>query len=119
MRTSQYKGFTIAARSYQLHDSMRWTAGLAIRRQRRWQPFTLAERYPTQEEADAEACRIGRRIIDGTVPGWTVDHMRASFWSPSSAVHRWTDGARWRYVLATVFVATLIALLLWRAGPAK
>ena len=117
MRSHQYKGFTIMARSYQLRDSKRWTAGLAIRRHRRWQPFTLSTRYATQEEADAESCRLGRSIIDGSIPGWTVDHMRASFWSSSTAVHRWTDGARWRYLVTGLVIATVIVLLLLLAGP--
>lgn len=76
MTTIRYKGFNILALPYQLHDSQRWTVDLEIRRNGRSRPFSLGERYRTEQEADARCAGLGRRIIDGRVPGWSVDNLR-------------------------------------------
>ncbi len=72
----RYKGFHIEARPYQLHESRRWTVDLEIRRKGRRQYFSGEERYPTGREADLRCSGLGRQIIDGGVPGWSVDHLR-------------------------------------------
>jgi len=77
MTTVKYKGFNILARPYQLYDSKRWTVDLEIQRNGGRQPFSLDERYPTEIEADTRCSGLGRRIIDGQVPGWSVEHLRA------------------------------------------
>jgi hypothetical protein len=74
--TSRYKGFSILARPYALVESGRWTADLEIRRLGRSQPFSLRGRYRSEEEAQSECADLGRQIIDGGVPGWSVDHLR-------------------------------------------
>ena len=76
MSTSRYKGFSIQARPYALLESGCWTADLEIRRSGRSQPFSLRGRYQSQEEAQSECAGLGRQIIDGGVPGWSVDHLR-------------------------------------------
>ena len=76
MNTITYKGFSILARPYQLFESKRWTVELEIRRNGRRQPFSSVERYRTEQQADARCSGLGQRIIDGRVPGWSVDHLR-------------------------------------------
>jgi len=71
-----YKGFNILARSYQLFESKHWTVDLEIRRHGRSRPFSLTERYQTEHEADARCSGVGRRIIDGRMPGFSVDNLR-------------------------------------------
>jgi hypothetical protein len=75
MHTTRYKGFDIQAQPYQLHDSKRWTVDLEIWRGGQKQRFSLKEYYRTEEEADARCSGVGRRIIDGTVPGYSVGHL--------------------------------------------
>jgi hypothetical protein len=73
---STYRRFVIVAGPYQLFESGCWTVELKIRRNGRGQAFSLAERYPTEQEAVARCHVIGHRIIDGRMPGWSVDHLR-------------------------------------------
>ncbi len=77
MTTIKYKGFNILARPYRLSDSGRWTVDLEIRRHGGRMPFSLDERYLTEREADTRCSGLGRKIIDGKVPGWSVEHLRA------------------------------------------
>lgn len=76
MTSIRYKGFSIHARPCQISRSKRWTVDLEIWRQGRRQPFSLDERYQTEREADARCSVLGRRIIDGQVEGWSVNHLR-------------------------------------------
>jgi hypothetical protein len=76
MTTIRYKGFRILSRPYQLQPSARWAVELEIGRNGRRERFSTEERYPTEEQADARCTGLGRRIIDGRVPGWTVGHLR-------------------------------------------
>ena len=76
MTTIRYKGFRILARPYQLCESKRWTADFAIRRKGRGQAFSARERYPSEAEAEAHCSSLARGIIDGKVPGWSVEHLR-------------------------------------------
>ena len=77
MTKIKYKGFNILARPYRLSDSGRWTVELEIRRNGGRMPFSLDERYLTEREADTRCSGVGRKIIDGQVPGWSVEHLRA------------------------------------------
>jgi hypothetical protein len=76
MTSISYKGFNILSMPYQLHESKRWTVDLEIRRHGRWRPFSLGERYGTEQEADARCTGLGRRIVDGKIPGCSVDSLR-------------------------------------------
>ncbi|MEO8636840.1 MAG: hypothetical protein ABI587_16310 [Gemmatimonadales bacterium] len=75
MQTIKYKGFAIQAQPYQLHDTKRWTVDLEIWRGGQKQHFSLREHYQTEAEADARCSGVGRRIIDGTVRGYSVRHL--------------------------------------------
>lgn len=76
MTTLRYKGFNILVRPYQLYESQRWTVELEIHRNGRRRPFSLAERYRTEQEASTRCSVLARRIIDGVVPGWSVEQLR-------------------------------------------
>ena len=76
MTTLRYKGFRILVRPYQLYESQRWTVELEIHRNGRRRPFSVAERYQTEEEASARCSVLAHRIIDGAVPGWSVEQLR-------------------------------------------
>lgn len=78
MMTTKYKGFNILARPYLLHKSNRWAAELEISRADTTQSFGVAARYGTEEEANARCSGLGRRIIDGEIPGWSVDRLRSA-----------------------------------------
>jgi hypothetical protein len=68
MPTIRYKGFNILVRPYQLYESRSWTVELERHRHGRRRPFSLAERYRTEQEADERCSSLARRIIDGGVP---------------------------------------------------
>jgi hypothetical protein len=87
MTTVRYKGFTILARPYQLHQSTRWSVDLEIRREGQRQTFGVDERFRTEQEADARCAGLGRRIIDGEIPRCSVDHLReaSGSWAPQRA----------------------------------
>lgn len=73
---TNYRRFAIVAGPYQLFESGRWTVELKIRRNGRGEAFSLAEHCPTEQEAEARCFVVGRQIIDGRVPGLSVDHLR-------------------------------------------
>jgi len=76
MTPIRYKGFSILTRLYQICQSKRWTVDLEIRRDGQRQSFSTDERYQTEPEAEARCASLGRRIIDGRVPGCSVDRLR-------------------------------------------
>jgi len=78
MITVRYKGFRIVARPYQIAEAKHWTSDLEIRRRGRGQAFSAQDRHASQLEADAECHRLGREIIDGVIPGWSVDRLRSA-----------------------------------------
>ena len=109
-----YKGFNILARPYLLYESGRWAADLEIRRRDRVQTFGLAGRYATEQEADARCSGLGRRIIDGEVPGWSVDRLRNAPRSRLTILHS-SKGASMRpLIIAGILVAALGAFMLLR-----
>jgi hypothetical protein len=105
MATVRYRGFDIAARSYQLADSGAWTVDLEIRRNDRFRAFSVDERYPTREEAEAQCIGYGRRIIDGRVKGWSVDALRVgnSIWEPLVRLLTSDSLGAFLVVLAVIF----------------
>lgn len=64
------------ARPYQISLTKLWTVDLEIRRNGRRQSYSLGERYRTEREANAGCTSLARRIVDGEVPGSSVDHLR-------------------------------------------
>jgi len=108
-----YKGFNIVARPYLLYESGRWAADLKISRRDRTQTFGLAGRYATEQEADARCSGLGRRIIDGEVPGWSVDRLRTAPRSRLTTLHSKGGSVR-PLIIAGILVAALGAFMLLR-----
>ena len=115
MASTRYKGFRINARPYQIHPSRQWTVDLEIQRNGCRKSFSLDERYPTEGDADARCLALGRRIIDGSIGGWSVDSLRPT---------GFLDGLRGRFagtgstivVLGILLIIALGAIVLFRAG---
>ena len=70
-----YKGFTITARTFQVHGSGRWTLDLLIGRNTDLRAFSGPRTYPTEESAITGCCEFGQRIIDGRVRNCSVDDL--------------------------------------------
>ena len=70
-----YKGFTITARTFQIHGSGRWTLDLLIGRHRDMRAFSSPRTYATEESAITACWEFGRRIIDGRVSNCSVDDL--------------------------------------------
>ena len=70
-----YKGFTITARTFQVHGSGRWTLDLLIGRNTDLRAFSGPRTYPTEESAITGCCEFARRIIDGQVRNCSVDDL--------------------------------------------
>lgn len=103
---SRYKGFSILTRPYALHESGCWTADLEIRRSGRSQPFALQGRYQSEDEAQRECAGVGRQIIDGGVPGLSVDHLMVL--TPRS---RRTFAELWRQESTFIFLCAGLLIL--------
>ena len=112
MTTSEYKGFTILAWPYQLSESKHWTVDLKIRRNGRSQVYSANEWYRTEQEAGARCSDLGRRIIDGGVPGWSVDYLRGAPRDRRALVHVWKGESMRQYLLAGIVLLSLGAFLL-------
>ena len=76
MSTIGHKGFRIVARPYQLHDTKLWTVEVEIRRKGRQRAFSGEARYSTEEEATAQSLDLGCRIVDGQMPGYSIESLR-------------------------------------------
>jgi len=116
MTISRYKGFTILARPYQLYESGRWTAELTIRRNGRRRRFSGYQRHPTEQEAEVQCADLGRQIIDGAIPGWSVDHLRRASRRRVALTQTWKGTPMRNYLLAGILILALGAFLLLRGG---
>ena len=118
MSTSRYKGFSILARPYPLYEARCWTADLEIRRSGRSQPFAIEGRYQSEGEAQVECAGLGRRIIDGGVPGWSVDHLRVSPPARRTFAEFWRAESMRLFVFAGVLILGLGLYLYFRLALA-
>lgn len=107
--TIRYKGFNILSRPYPLYESGCWTADLEIRRAGRSQPFALEGRYESENEAQIECAGVGRRIIDGGVAGWSVDHLRVPPPAKRTFVEAWRAESMRVFAFAGLLVLGLAA----------
>lgn len=118
MSTSRYKGFSILARPYSLHESGCWTADLEIRRSGRSQPFALEGRYESEGEAQVECAVVGRRIIDGGVAGWSVDNLRVPPPARRTFAEIWRRESMRLFVLAGILILGLAGYVFFRLARA-
>ena len=76
-RHARYKHYTIRSAPLQHPDSRLWTIGITIDWERDGQvserPFSADNTYRTEVEADLHGLAYGQLIIDGQVPGFSVD----------------------------------------------
>jgi hypothetical protein len=115
MTASKYKGFKILAQPYQLHETKRWTADFEIRRNGRRQPFGLDEWYPTGG-GGVPCAGLGRRIIDGRVPGWSVEHLRGETRGWSALLHESTGESMRQSLIAGIVLVCLGLFVLLRGA---
>jgi hypothetical protein len=116
MSIFRYKGFSILARPYQLQESRHWTVDLEIRRYGRRQPFSAAARYGSEQEALAQCSGLGRMIIDGRVPGWSVEHMGGGGRRGPALVTALKGGFMRPLIIAGIVLLGLGAFVLIRGG---
>ena len=107
MSTSRYKGFSILAKPYPLHESKCWTVDLEIRRSGRSQPFALEGRYESEDDAQNACAGMGRPIIDGGIPGWSVDHLRVPALPRRSFGDMWQEKSMRLFLCAGVLILGL------------
>ena len=76
-RHARHKNYTIRSTPLHLFDSMQWTLPIVISWERdekvTGRTFSAENTYPTEAEADLHGIAYGQRIIDGQVPGFSVD----------------------------------------------
>ncbi len=81
MQVIAYKGYEIESEAQKLKHRDEWTLKVTIikhddgRRETRQRPFSASNTFPTREEANAEAIRLGKKIIDGNVQDMSVDDL--------------------------------------------
>lgn len=116
MATRTYKGYRIVAHPYQLHESQRWTADLEIRRRGRSQPIMLDERCGSAQEAERYCATVARLIIDGGMPGWSVEGLRGPDGPRDWFTHSFKDVLMRPLVIAGIVVAVLGLFVLLRGA---
>jgi hypothetical protein len=76
-KTVIYKTYTIRSIPLQLLAPGQWKIEIYVAWERAGivsdRPFSLAHTYQTEEEADLHGITFGQRIIDGKVPGLSVN----------------------------------------------
>jgi hypothetical protein len=76
-KNANYKNYAIRSTPVQHPDSMQWTLAIAIYSEHNglvtMRPFSTENTFQTEEEADLRGITFGQSIIDGTVPGLSVD----------------------------------------------
>jgi hypothetical protein len=76
-KTVEYEGYTIESRPYYDPNWDKWQIRILIScespRGIRTREFSSMVLYGTEQEADIHGITFGQRIIDGKVPGLSVD----------------------------------------------
>lgn len=116
MSLTRYKGFKIMARPYQLFDSKRWISDLEIRRDGRRREFSIDDRYPTRRDAEAGSSKTGRQIIDGSISGWSVEHLRNESRGGPPSHSAWKGVPMRAFIIAGVVILGLGAFVLLRGA---
>ena len=70
-----YKGYAIEARTFQIRGSGRWTMDLLISRRGALRAFSSPTTFPTEAAAIAGCRDYASKIIDGRIPGFSVDDL--------------------------------------------
>ena len=64
-------------------------------------------RYESEDEAQNACAGMGRRIIDGGVPGWSVDHLRVPAPGRRTFVEVWRDESMRVFLCTGLFILAL------------
>jgi hypothetical protein len=118
MRTSNYKGFRILARPYQIGACKRWTVDLEIRRSGRCQAFSTSGLYRTEHEAAAHCYCLAHRIIDGEDPRWSVDYLRGARRNRRGLTRPWMQGSIRQLLVAGLALLVVGTFLFLRGARA-
>ena len=74
---ADYNGYTIRSSPFQKRDSMQWMLSIAIDRKKNGEmtvrEFSADNTYETEADADLHGIAFGQSIIDGKIPGLSVD----------------------------------------------
>lgn len=82
MKFHLYKGFEVAPYPYQLTKGGCWVARVAVTRPATPQSCALVRAYtddasfPNKEDAEARALELGKQIVDGNHPRFSLGEMR-------------------------------------------
>jgi hypothetical protein len=74
-----YRGYSLRSKSIQLVDSHRWTLQVTVSLHKdsggepREQTFSSENTFSSKEMADTEGIIFARKIIDGEIPGLSID----------------------------------------------
>ncbi|MGO9416922.1 MAG: CV_2116 domain-containing protein [Syntrophobacteraceae bacterium] len=77
-----YRGYLLRSKSIQLVDTNRWTLQVTVSLHKdsggepREQTFSSENTFSRKTVADTEGIIFARKIIDGEVPGMSVDLLR-------------------------------------------
>jgi hypothetical protein len=115
MSTIRYRGFDIVARPYQLAESGRWTVDFDVRRNGHGRSFSLKETHATAAEAEAQCLILGRRVVEGRVDGWSVEHLRTGIHPVETAVRLITTESLTVLIVGVVAVLGFGGLAMFRA----
>jgi hypothetical protein len=74
-----YRGYLLRSKSIQLPESDRWTVEVIVSLHKdsggesREQTFSSEDTFSSKEMADMEGIILARKIIDGEIPGLSID----------------------------------------------
>lgn len=74
--STRHHGFQIVPRPYQIERTGLWTVDLEIHRKQLRRSFSFTSDCPTELDAIDRCLDLGREIIDGQLPGRSVDSLR-------------------------------------------
>ena len=79
MTTETYDGYEIIPASYQLADDGKWAVQVYIAKEvgseRRERQFSAGNTFDKKARAERHCLDFGRKIIDGEIPGCSVDNL--------------------------------------------
>ncbi len=78
VQNCNYQGFDIVPVSKQLRDTGEWTLEIQVWRhghESKARKFSAGNSFPTRDEAVRQCFIYGKHIIDGEIPGFSVDDL--------------------------------------------
>jgi hypothetical protein len=74
--TTRHHGFQIVPRPYQIDRTGLWTVDLEIHRKQQHRSFSFGIACATEQDAIERCLLLGRDIIDGHLPGYSIASLR-------------------------------------------